>query len=363
MAPEETIVMMNKVEKYIIKTVLQSIIMIFACLVALQLFILFVNQLGDIGKGNYTFGVVIKFVLLRLPYELSMCFPVICLLGSLVGLSILANNSELVILRANGLSILNILRIVATAGIGLIIVVMLIFECFVPKMMFKANTIKLEAMNEGIIYRQARSVWFHNLDNFWFIQGHTTPFQLLQVTLFQKDSSGVLKSIEYYEQVNWQQGSWYVNHSDKTFFQQDKVGHLIQDERQKLELPLTPKFFRHVEQNPDEMSLFNLWSRLRQLKKQQNIAKDELIFWQRLLQPANTLLMMLLSIPCIFGPLRSVTMGARLIAGIALGFGFYILNQMFGFVSQVYQVAPILGATMPIMLFGILGGMLLLRTR
>ena len=99
------------------------------------------------------------------------------------------------------------------------------------------------------------------------------------------------------------------------------------------------------------------------INKQQNIAKDELIFWQRLFQPANTLLMMLLAIPCIFGPLRSSTMGAKLVAGIALGFGFYILNQMFGFVSQVYQIPPIMGATIPMLIFGSLGIVLMSRTR
>ena len=111
------------------------------------------------------------------------------------------------------------------------------------------------------------------------------------------------------------------------------------------------------------MSMMSLWQRIHQLNKQHNVAKEELIFWQRLLQPLNTLLMMLLAIPCVFGPLRSSTMGAKLMTGIALGFGFYILNQMFGFVSQVYQIPPLIGATTPLLVFTVFGLMLLKRSR
>lgn len=355
--------MIKKVEKYVVTTVLQSIFVILASLCALQIFILFVNQMGELGRGQYTFGIVVQYVLMRLPYELTMCFPVICLLGCLVGLSILANHSELIILRANGLSIFNLLGMVARVGIGLIIVTMLLTECFVPQLMFKANNLKLEALNNGHLYRQAHSIWFRHHEHFWYIGAIGSSQDLQNITMFQKDKIGVLKSVEYFKDLHWHNDQWYSDASEKTFFSDEKVEHLSITEPQRIDLPLTPTFFKHVEQNPDEMSLIHLWQRIHQLNKQQNIAKDELIFWQRLFQPANTLLMMLLAIPCIFGPLRSSTMGAKLVAGIALGFGFYILNQMFGFVSQVYQIPPIMGATIPMLIFGSLGVVLMSRTR
>ena len=252
---------------------------------------------------------------------------------------------------------------VATAGIGLIILMMVLAECFVPTLMFKANNLKLEALNEGHLLRQFHSVWFRNQENFWYIASLNSPYELNNITLFKKDHTGVLRSIIFYPQAHWTQGTWFVDTYEKTYFQDESVKHQAFKGHEQLELPLNPKFFRHVEQHPDEMSLISLWQRIHQLKKQQNIAKDELIFWQRLLQPVNALFMMLLAIPCIFGPLRSVTMGARLVAGIALGFGFYILNQMFGFVSQVYQIPPIFGASMPLIIFGGIGMFMLTRVR
>ena len=343
-------------------TVLQTIMLILAILLVLQIFILFVNQMPDMGKGQYHLMSVLEFVMLRVPYELSICFPVICLLGCLIGLSVLASHSELVILRTTGLSIADILKIVATAGIGFILLAMLLSELFIPEMMYKANSLKLEAMNEGQVLRQAQSLWFRNLDNFWFVEAIDSPNHLKSVTLFKKDEEGILKSIEYFFQVNWVNGQWQAKSIEKTFFSKNKMRRLRLDNVQGLNLPLTPTFFKHIEHTPDEMSLKGLWQRIHQLRNQQDISKDELIFWQRVLQPFNTLLMMLLAIPCVFGPLRESTMGAKLIVGIVIGFGFYILNQMFGFVSQVYQLPPILGASLPLFIFGILGVFLLKRT-
>ena len=42
---------------------------------------------------------------------------------------------------------------------------------------------------------------------------------------------------------------------------------------------------------------------------------------------------------------------AALVAGVILGFGFYVANQVFGPMSLVYAVPPLLGAIMPSVLF------------
>ena len=48
-------------------------------------------------------------------------------------------------------------------------------------------------------------------------------------------------------------------------------------------------------------------------------------------------------------------MGARVIMGVLTGFGFFILNEVFGPVSLVYQL-PFLGALLPSLLFAAIAG-------
>lgn len=89
----------------------------------------------------------------------------------------------------------------------------------------------------------------------------------------------------------------------------------------------------------------------------------KLAFWQRLVQPFAALVMIMLAIPFIFGPLRSVTMGLRIVTGAAVGFAFYLLNQFFGPFCLVYQIPVFLGAILPTLFFAGLGFWLLKRVR
>ena len=75
------------------------------------------------------------------------------------------------------------------------------------------------------------------------------------------------------------------------------------------------------------------------------------------------LVMMFLSVPVIFGSLRTVTMGARLVIAIVIGFSFYLLNQFFGPFSLLYQLPPVLAASLPSLLFASLAVYLLRQVR
>ena len=89
----------------------------------------------------------------------------------------------------------------------------------------------------------------------------------------------------------------------------------------------------------------------------------QLSFWKRIFQPFATLVMIFLAVPFIFGPLRTVTMGMRILAGISVGFCFYILNQFFGPLSTLFQISPIIGACLPTIVFIFAGFWLLARVR
>ena len=63
----------------------------------------------------------------------------------------------------------------------------------------------------------------------------------------------------------------------------------------------------------------------------------------------------------IFGPLRSVPMGVRVVTGISFGFVFYVLDQIFGPLTLVYGIPPIIGALLPSASFFLISLWLLLK--
>jgi len=61
--------------------------------------------------------------------------------------------------------------------------------------------------------------------------------------------------------------------------------------------------------------------------------------------------MLLVALSFIFGPLRSVSMGARIMMGVVTGILFFVSNEVLGSLSLVYQFPPIIGAMSPSILF------------
>ena len=90
-------------------------------------------------------------------------------------------------------------------------------------------------------------------------------------------------------------------------------------------------------------------------------SRYELAFWRKVTQPISIAVMMLMALSFIFGPLRSVTMGARILSGVIAGFTFYISSEFFGPVSLVYQIPPVFGAVAPSIVFFGIAVMLLRR--
>ena len=59
--------------------------------------------------------------------------------------------------------------------------------------------------------------------------------------------------------------------------------------------------------------------------------------------------------------LRSVAMGVRVVTGISFGFIFYVLDQIFGPLTLVYGIPPIIGALLPSASFFLISLWLMMR--
>jgi lipopolysaccharide export system permease protein len=62
----------------------------------------------------------------------------------------------------------------------------------------------------------------------------------------------------------------------------------------------------------------------------------------------------------VFGPLRSVGVGQRMLIGALVGIGFYLLNQTVSYVGLVYAFNPLLSAVLPTALL-LAGAMYMMR--
>ena len=128
------------------------------------------------------------------------------------------------------------------------------------------------------------------------------------------------------------------------------VSHSKKNDKWELQVP---KLFLELSKtNISELTLRQLYTYVFVYKKQSVVSdKYTVAFWKRIFQPFNILILMLLSVPVIFGPLRNSSFGVRILVGALLGFGFHLVSRLLGPASVVYQFSPILVFMLPIMIF------------
>jgi len=315
--------------------------------------------LDDIGRGDYGVMQASWNVLLTTPYQVYLFFPVASLLGSLLGLGHLANHRELIVMRSAGVSIARISLSVLKVAVVLIVTVTILGETLIPNMLSQARDQKMQAIEQRQVFRAGQGVWLRYQNDFLRLGQVSSDNTLLDVMQFHFDAEHKLRVVRKIDSLTYQQGQWQASGVLETQLDDDHSSARAMD-KLTWDVPLNPRVLRVTQREPDEMRIRELRDYLHTHEKQSGTTYA-LAYWQRLVQPLTTVVMMLLAIPFIFGPLRASTMGAKLVTGISIGFGFHLMNRFLGPISQVLQWPAIIPALCPTLLFGMLSLVLIKR--
>ncbi|NKB46653.1 MAG: LPS export ABC transporter permease LptG [Legionellales bacterium] len=351
------------IDYYIGNTVISSILLITLMLAGLQIFVLFVLELGDLGQGSYGVTQALMYILSQLPHQIYLFFPVACLLGSLMGLGVLAANSELIVIRTAGVSVGQVVVSVLKSSLILIIAVTALTEWFSPGLLNNAEVRKVVAKSGGQAIKTATGSWMRDQNNFIYVGQVQTDGLLLNVMQFTFNEQQQLVLSRYAEKAVLTDEQWTLYQVRQSVIHPDQIQAQTLDQL-TWEVRLNSQVLQVGLTEPEAMSIGQLWHYVNEQKRNRLQVNDaEFVLYKRLFQPLASCVMLLLAIPFIFGPLRSSTVGARFLTGCMMGFGFYMLDKFFGPVSLVYQVPPLLAALTPTLLFSVIGVWMMRRVR
>lgn len=355
--------MVKILDRYIASTVLKLTLLVLAIVLGIEFFILLIAESGDIGNGGYHFGSAIIYVLLSIPANLYQLFPMVGLIGSLMGLGLLGTHHELIIMRAAGMSIVQISRSVLKASLILLIVMFCLGEIMGPHLQALADQVKLNAESEGQATRSIHGIWIKYQRNFIHIDTVTSKDTLYNVTIFQFNANNDMEKVIKAKSATHKNHQWKLNNVAISNIDIKNVS-TSHETQIPWNIKLNQRILGISVESEAAMNLKDLAEYIDYRKSNElSTERYSLAFWQRLLQPIATLIMIFLGLPFIFGPLRSVTMGVRIVTGSIVGFGFYLLNQFLGPASLVYHIPPWLGASLPVILFGLISITLIKRIR
>ncbi|WP_094751596.1 LPS export ABC transporter permease LptG [Psychromonas sp. CD1] len=338
---------MGILDRYIGKTVFAATLLTLFVLLGLSGIIKFVEQMRSVGQGSYDVLSAAYFVLLKMPVEMTEFFPMAALIGALIGLGSLAGSSELIVMQAAGISKVRIAGAVLKTAVPMVIAVMLLAEFVAPVTDKEAYSMRDLARSGASGVSNKYGVWVKNGDAFISIGRMNSQSELFNVRLYFFDSEMQLDHAVLANKVSYKNKEWLLENSTWTWFSKEKIR--VEHKDQSIwNTDLTPKKLNVILSDPSKMSMRDIYNYITYLEhNKQDANRYLLILWRKAVLPFTVVVMMLLSVSFIFGGLRTVTMGTRLILGIASGFAFHVSGELFGPASLVFGISPLLGALLP----------------
>ncbi|EKF74123.1 hypothetical protein A11A3_09902 [Alcanivorax hongdengensis A-11-3] len=353
---------MRLLKKYFWRAVIMPTLIILLVIVGLDCLFGFVYEL-EFLRGDYQAWQALQFILTTTPRRIHEYMPMAILLGTLIGLGLLANSGELSVIRASGVSTLRISWMVLRPVLLLMILSFPIGEYLVPYSEQVAQSNRSLAEGGGEALRSKYGYWHREGDEFIHINAVQPNGVLYGLTRYHFDQDQKLTETQFVNRAIYQGDYWSLEGVQGTRLREDHVSTYHHDTG-KWVTKLTPQLLSIVVLKPDYLAMSKLLEYTRYLKRQGlEIADYMLSFWQKLFMPLATIGMVLIAISFVFGPLREVTMGLRLTAGIVAGLVFHYGQQFFGHLSLVFHTDPLAAAAVPPILCFILGIWLLQRVR
>ena len=328
--------MIRRVDGYIARTVWVSILLVLLVIVSIDALSAFIDE-SDSRSDRYDFAEIGRYVLLTLPGRVYEYIPFAALIGALIGLGQLASTSELVVMRAAGISNLRLAWTVLRQAILLAVIGFLIGEYLAPWTEQRAQSGRALALYENRQLGDERGVWRRDGSLFMHVRAVAPAGQVLGVTIYDFADNGWLRRALSADRARYEEPSLF------------------------LESNISPRVLTLENVAPGQLSLEDLVSYAAFLRTQgEDTASFELATWRKILQPASVAALVLVAVSFVFGPLRDGSLGLRIVAGVMTGVLFRLSQDLLGPASLVYGFPPVYAAATPVALC--LGaGLLLLR--
>jgi lipopolysaccharide export system permease protein len=340
----------------------------FAVLFALILVLETLDLLGEAGKilavpGNGD-GALWHYVVLRIPLLISRFLPFSVLLGTLIAFVGLNQNSEVVAMKAVGLSAHQILAPLIVAGIGIAALLFVFNERVVVNSArhvnaWSDNDYKPIPPTSGIL----SNVWVLNGDDLvraGIVSGHGAGMTLRKVTYYDRSGGVLQRVINANRAAPLAGGGWLLQNVSVYDANENVVRH---DPQTKALAGLTPSQFTLAKVDPAELDYWTLKKRTAELEaagRPTDEARSGLA--HKLSQPLSILLMPLLAAVAAFGLARSGQVLVRAAIGMALGFTYFIADNFSLAMGNAGAYPPLVAAWAPFLLFLLIGETVLVRT-
>jgi lipopolysaccharide export system permease protein len=274
--------------------------------------------------------------------------PIASLIGSLLGLGALANNSELVVMRTAGLSVGDLARMVAISGSVLMVLTALVGEYIGPPLDYFARTMRDEARYEQEDRDIGSAAWVKDGPVILHLERINTEFEFGALYMYRFDENDFLQSIARAENSGIDdQDNWVLENFRETRFEDDSV-QVVESSVAVESFDVDAEMLGITLVKPVSLSARGLISYISYLKRNElDAQRYETELWSRVARTVTVIIMPVLALAFVFGSLRSAGAGGRLMIGVLIGLAYFLASEMTANSGQVFNLNPAIVTWLP----------------
>jgi lipopolysaccharide export system permease protein len=339
---------MKVITIYLVKEVLKGSFITILLLVTLFNLFTFTDELKNLGHGNYGMKQILLFLTLSTPTLFYEVIPSGALIGSLAVIGSMANNREIMAIRAAGLSTAGIIQRIMLAGLFLVILSFSIGEFIAPDCDRAAQLLKTTAQNDSIVMRTRYGMWLREANSFINVRKILEDGSLSDIRIYEINAQHKLQKFTHADHAHFLGNQqWRLENVRNTELSTSPITAATLKE-QVWQSGIDSDLLKVAVVSPDNQSLYDLYNYIDFLKQNnQKSQRYEVAFWSRLFNPFVTFVMLMVSAPLVLGIGRGSSTGARIILGILIGELFDAFDKMMNNAGLIYELNPILVAVLP----------------
>jgi len=329
-----------------------GIVPVLLLLVSLFSFLTLAEALKNVGEGSFMFPDAVKLVVLTTPKRIIDLLPISVLLGGLLGLGMMANHKELVVIRSAGMSKSRIVRPMLIVAITLVGLVFVLQFLVIPNAEKLAVKVKSKSLQQTEVDSRGK-LKFWTRSNNYFIRVSEIRFDrsLSDIEIYEIDPARRLTQV------------FQVRHADivgpndwlLTDVLQTQLGESVARTVRRPTM-LWPDLLSSKQAGSlilpiQALSPINLYRYINYLEENKiNTRQYQTIFWQQMSIPLYLVAMAMLSLPFLLGSARHISISQRITVGAVIGIGFYLIQQISGNLANLLELNPLLTMLTPSLL-------------
>jgi LPS export ABC transporter permease LptG/LPS export ABC transporter permease LptF len=359
-------------DEYVVREFLNTFLLVIAGFLMLLLVFTFFELIGDILRNRIPLATVGEYLVYLAPNLLYNIAPLAVLIAVLVTFGVLNRNSELIAMKATGISLYRLVVPIVSIGAILAVSLFLFDEFYLPQ----ANR-RQEALRNIIKGRPAQTVlhpeqkWIFGEPRpgepgriFYYQFFDSVHYEFANISVFEFDPSTFsLTRRIFATRAAWDPAgnTWRFENG----WVRDFDGAIRYREFRNTtfsEIHEEPAYFTKEALQSQEMNFVQLERYIGDLGQSGfDTMRLRVALWHKLAYPLTSIVMAVLAIPF------SLSMGRRgslsgIAVAIAVALAYQVTDGLFGAMGNVAYLPAMLAAWSPDILFGLMGGYLLLRT-